>query len=157
MDYKRKEIEGFENYEIDTDGTVYSLRIANNPRNSKFRDGRLSERIVGSGYAAVSLYDTPKKPKQIAIHRLVYETFIGPIPDGLQIDHIDNCKTNNKIDNLQLMTAKENMKKMWDNRGRSVKKKIAKEWLNRGYTRKFICDNLNISQSYVCLIANGKR
>ena len=32
----------------------------------------------------------------------------GKIPNGMQIDHIDHNKTNNKIDNLRLVTPKEN-------------------------------------------------
>jgi hypothetical protein len=31
------------------------------------------------------------------------------ISKGLQINHIDNCKTNNHIDNLELVTQLENM------------------------------------------------
>lgn len=43
------------------------------------------------------------------VHRLVYETFVGPIPPGLTIDHIDNDKTNNHYKNLQLMEAVDNV------------------------------------------------
>ena len=46
------------------------------------------------------------------IHRFVYECFKENIPDGLEIDHIDNNKHNNHIDNLQAITHKENMQKM---------------------------------------------
>ena len=42
------------------------------------------------------------------VHRLVWETFNGLIPDGLTIDHIDSNKQNNCLSNLRLLTRKEN-------------------------------------------------
>lgn len=47
-------------------------------------------------------------PKRFTIHHLVYMTFVGNIPDGMQVNHIDEDKDNNSVDNLNLMTAKEN-------------------------------------------------
>lgn len=41
-------------------------------------------------------------------HRLVYEHFNGPIPKGLQVDHINNNRDDNRISNLQLLSNKEN-------------------------------------------------
>tara|TARA_B110000881_G_C18316564_1_gene384640 strand:+ start:93 stop:611 length:519 start_codon:yes stop_codon:yes gene_type:complete len=62
-------------------------------------------------YLKVELYGDQNR-KQMLIHRFVYECFKGNIPDGLEIDHIDNNKHNNHIDNLQAITHKENMQKM---------------------------------------------
>jgi hypothetical protein len=154
MEYKRKMIKGYENYEVDTLGNVYSLASQNRTLSP---DGKLSERIVGCGYAAVSLYGTPKKPKQVGIHRLVWETFKGPIPEGMEIDHINNNRLNNMISNLQLMSKRDNLLKMWDRRGRSEIKETIKDWLARGYSRKFISDNLNVSECYISMIYTGKR
>ena len=41
-------------------------------------------------------------------HRLVFEYFNGPIPDGMDIDHINNKRDDNRISNLQLLSHKEN-------------------------------------------------
>lgn len=46
---------------------------------------------------------------RVYVHRLVYETFKGPIPDGMEIDHEDTHKDNNSIDNLLLVDRKGNM------------------------------------------------
>lgn len=154
MEYKRKKIEGYDNYEIDNVGNVYSLK---NGFNGKSKDGKLSNRLVAQGYHQVSLYATPNKPKQLLVHRLVWEAFNGPIPKGMTIDHIDNDKTNNLLSNLQLMTRTDNLKKMWDYRGRSQKKDVVRDWLARGYSRKFISENLDVSQGYISLISTGKR
>lgn len=48
------------------------------------------------------------------VHRIVYRAFKGEIGEGLQVDHIDGDKLNNSVDNLQLLTAKENSQKAWD-------------------------------------------
>lgn len=48
------------------------------------------------------------------VHRIVFRAFIGDIPIGFQIDHIDGNKKNNSIDNLQLLTPSENTKKAFD-------------------------------------------
>lgn len=41
-------------------------------------------------------------------HRLVVKTFLGTIPDGYQVNHIDGDKSNNFIGNLEVLTPKEN-------------------------------------------------
>jgi len=74
-----------------------------------------------------------------------------------RLDHIDHSKTNNALNNLQLMSHVDNVKKAWDRRGRSTIKPIIKDWLERGYSRKFIADNLGVSQPYISMVSNGKR
>lgn len=44
------------------------------------------------------------------IHRLVWIYHNGYIPVNYQIDHIDRDKDNNRIENLMLVTCRENMK-----------------------------------------------
>ena len=45
-------------------------------------------------------------------HRIVYEAFNGPIPQGMTIDHIDQDKANNRLSNLRLATyAQQNANK----------------------------------------------
>ena len=42
------------------------------------------------------------------VHRVIYETFVGPIPDCYEIDHINTIKTDNRLDNLRCVTHAEN-------------------------------------------------
>lgn len=51
------------------------------------------------------------KGKHFLVHRAVWEAFNGAIPEGMDIDHIDNDPSNNCLNNLQCITHKENLKK----------------------------------------------
>ena len=63
-------------------------------------------------YIIVTLYDfDKKKTRTYALSRLVYLYFIGDIPEGYDVDHIDGDTFNNLPENLQLLTRKENLAK----------------------------------------------
>ncbi len=65
-----------------------------------------------NGYYQANLRKNGKK-KTVAVHVLVWDHFGKNLRNGriLQIDHIDNNKENNRIDNLQLCTARQNVSK----------------------------------------------
>ena len=66
----------------------------------------------GFGYLFFTLYDKKlEKPKNYRQHRFVYEVFKGVIPRCLEIDHINNIKTDNRIKNLQIISHKKNVGK----------------------------------------------
>lgn len=46
------------------------------------------------------------------VHRVIWEMHNGPIPEGMQIDHIDQNKFNNRIENLRLVDGFDNHKNM---------------------------------------------
>ena len=88
------------NYGAKEDGTILNLRTMQN----------LEPWLHRSGYLRVNVY-LNKKQKTYYLHRFVYECFKGDIPSELQVDHIDNDKQNNCIDNLQLLTPAANSQK----------------------------------------------
>ena len=49
--------------------------------------------------------------KNYRVNRFIYECFNGVIPNGMQVDHKDDNRENNKLSNLQLLTPKQNCKK----------------------------------------------
>lgn len=48
--------------------------------------------------------------KMIYAHRIIWEMHFGPIPDKMQIDHIDGIRINNNISNLRLVLQSQNAK-----------------------------------------------
>lgn len=50
------------------------------------------------------------------IHRIVTETFIGYVPKGYDVDHIDGDKSNNSVTNLEIVTHQENMRRYYERR-----------------------------------------
>lgn len=56
------------------------------------------------------------------VHRLVWEAFRGPVPDGMVINHMDEDKRNNFLSNLMICTQRENV-----NWGTGVERR-AKKW-----------------------------
>ena len=45
----------------------------------------------------------------IFLHKAIWNIYKGDVPEGFTIDHIDNDKLNNKIDNLQLLSSRDNV------------------------------------------------
>ena len=60
------------------------------------------------GYLCVYLCKDGKK-KQFLVHRLIWETFNGEIPEGMEVNHINENKTDNRLKNLNLMTHFDNV------------------------------------------------
>lgn len=46
--------------------------------------------------------------KMYLVHRLVAETFIGPIPNGYEIDHLNRLPQDNRCENLRIVTRSQN-------------------------------------------------
>lgn len=84
---------------LDDDFVIYYYKI-----NGK---GKFVQRSISknkNGYFQVHTKIGLKK-----VHRVIYETFVGEIPEGYEIDHINTNKTDNRLENLQIVTHKENM------------------------------------------------
>lgn len=90
----------------------------------EFRPVKLS--LNASGYYYGNLYGEQGGRSSLRIHRLVYQYHnnIGDcLKEGFIIDHIDENKTNNHIDNLQQITQSQNTKKYWEHKRKTAKLK----------------------------------
>lgn len=110
-----KEVKEYEGkYEVSNLGRVKSLNryVEYNERGHFIKECILTLVDNGSGYFWVNL-NKDNKGKQFYIHRLVAQAFIGDI-EGLTINHLDFNKSNNTVDNLEIVTMKENNKYSYD-------------------------------------------
>ena len=111
-----KEIKGFKDYYAKADGTIWSTKVS--PRYNPNGEMRLVRpRTHPSGYYYYGLF-IGKGPNKQRLwrrgHRLIYETFVGKIKNGYEIDHIDGDKHNNNLTNLRMVTRSENMLAMFE-------------------------------------------
>lgn len=87
------------NYEVSLLGQIRNIKT-----------GKVLKPFKRSKYKheSVSLYYENKQHYRL-VHIIVWEAFNGPVPKGYEINHIDENPENNRLDNLNLMTHKENM------------------------------------------------
>ncbi len=81
---------------------------------------KLNPGLMSRGYLTVSLYDgsKPKKPKSHLVHRLVAEAFLGK--SSLHVNHKNGNKQDNRIENLEFVTPKENTRHAIEVLGKNV-------------------------------------
>ena len=121
------------------------------------------------GYHMVSTRISPTGTPYV--HRIVYEAFVGIIPEGLVINHLDGNKSNNFLGNLEVCTPSENIQHavrmgltnpvMGEDH---VFSKITEEQVMQmyglfrlGYNNDYIAKLFNIEFKHVSLLRNGKR
>jgi len=105
-------IKGYPNYAVSDMGRVYSL-----PR-SGVRGGYLCC-LPNHGYQMAVLYRSrtdprcrfERKGRRHYVHHLVLEAFDGPRPRGMEADHDNGIRTDNRIGNLAWATHRDNMKR----------------------------------------------
>jgi len=113
-----KDIEGFDGkYKISNCGNVFS-----NVKGCELKQSKEKYRRVG-------LVDIHNKQKHISVHSLVWDHFGKGKRNGMliQVDHIDKNKYNNHIDNLQLLTNRENTSRSID-KSKTASKYIGVYW-----------------------------
>lgn len=119
MTAKNKEewrpIPGYSAYEASSSGRIRRILPGKNTY-----PGRINKvHKNSSGYMQVWLARDDGAKRNFSVHRLVAAAFFGPIPHKMEVDHIDDNRTNNAVDNLRIVTSSENTSKAYA-RGRMV-------------------------------------
>ena len=121
-------------------------------RNKGWRYGQhrsnviIKQRIQRGGYISVKL-SKDKKQRSFLVHRLVYEAFNRTLPkfefkgkghcdEVREINHIDENKQNNRIENLELVTKTQNIRHGTGIRRRAMK--MTKPVYQYTLDRKFV-------------------
>ena len=149
------ELKGMENirdiYFITTDGKVISY--GNYGSSTLGEPKELKQYVKTGGYLNVGLMDNDGKVKYIRVHRLVALAFIPNPQEKEYVNHLDENRQNNKMQNLEWVTPKENnhhslLKKVYVY---NLKGELLKIY---NYTRECAVDGFN--QGHVCSCARGE-
>lgn len=99
-----KPIPGYPNYEVSNWGRIFIVKngtmVEKLPRPCNNRERYLNIRLWNKG-----------QKKKICVHNLVAKVFLGEIPEGYVVDHINNNPSDNYVTNLQIVTVAENSQK----------------------------------------------
>ncbi len=71
---------------------------------------KLKPTLMKIGYLSIAISLGKRKVVRHYIHKLVAENFLGSIAEGYVINHKDHNKLNNYVDNLEIISRKDNGK-----------------------------------------------
>lgn len=98
------EIENAPGYAVGTDGSFWSVQ-----RSSGFAWGELSIKPKSHGYVQIKMFINGKRVGDL-LHRVIARAFIGEIPKGHVVNHKNGIKHDNRVDNLEIITAGDNVR-----------------------------------------------
>lgn len=155
--------EGF--YEVSSLGRVRRTAFTQGTKPSR----KFLKNLIGTnGRQYVGLRKGGKKHR-VTVYSLVAKAFIGPVPDGKEINHIDGCCTNDQLTNLEYVTKSENLKHSYKNGHTRMRGELCgKAKLNAnqvleirkmrslGFLFKDIAASFGISKVHASCICRGK-
>lgn len=151
-------------YEVSNLGRVKSL-----PRRGRKTELIMLTKCGTPGYPRLSLCNAGKARSEL-VHRMVAMAFIskGPIPKGLEVNHIDGDRTNAVVTNLELITRKQNIHHArdtlgayWGSNSNAAKLKeedivAIREEAAKGITYSAIGRKYGVCHGAISLVAHGK-
>ena len=168
-----KDVKGLEDYyQVSNLGNVRSKeRFVIRGRGGRYKVEckNLNPSINSDGYFT-GIFSVDKRPINYKVHRILAESFIGEIPIGFEVNHINGIKSDNRLENLEVVSKSKNIKHAFDlglnkpRRGElngmckinSEKAKSVKEMTFMGFTESQISMKLNVSIHTVRDIRRGR-
>lgn len=154
-------------YEVSDDGKMRSVFENGGRPRGEF----LSIETKRNGYHCITLQVDKVRSKRY-IHRLVWEAFCGPIPSGIDINHLNGVRADNRLSNIELATRSENMlhgmrvmgrksnptkgSRHWGARLSEADIPVIRELLASGTTCRAIGAQYGVSKTAIWLIETGK-
>lgn len=155
-----KDINGYEGlYQVNEFGDVRSIK----------RNKNIFKSVTNSGYYQVKLYKDSKS-KNFYVHRLVSEAFIDNPNNYKEVNHKDENKLNNQVENLEWCDRIYN--EHYNNKHKKTVEKITNTYnvykdgkliqSNKNFRELFVllehnAKSINSFNSNICLCANGKQ
>lgn len=116
---------------------IYQISNLGNVKNIQ-TNKYLSVETTIKKYCRVQLWKNGEG-KHYRVHRLVWEAFNGEIPEGMQVNHINERKNDNRLENLNLMDCKSNNN--WGTRNKRVSEKMTNGKLSKPVLQFDLDDN----------------
>lgn len=147
-----KLIPGYENYLALKDGRIFSLLTNKFLSYSKDKDG----------YLQVGLRKN-KKGNTKKVHRLIAQTFLSNDENLPEVNHINEIKNDNRIENLEWVTPKQNTQHSLLSAIPKKNKKLTDEQVNtikqmrkNGTMPKELSKIFGVTKTYICDVIAGR-
>ena len=118
--------------------------------------GYINPALDKDGYCRFNVVDNGVRTSY-RLHRFIWEAFYGAIPNGMSIDHINGDKTDNRLNNLQLLTFSENASKANQRLSKKQIDDIRYLKANTNCSTSQIAEEVGSSQSSVQRVLSNKR
>lgn len=129
---KWAEIDGFPDYQVSSSGVV---RRSND--GVRVAAGGILGTVIGKndGYERIGIYKNGKRYSRY-VHRLVASAFISKIGPGLQVNHINGIRHDNRVENLEIVTPSQNVRDQIKKRPSVYPDRKGEKSFSTGLTKK---------------------
>lgn len=137
-----KPIKGYEGlYDLRNDGLIYV-----HPRRGTKGGYTYGTKQGKKGYLQLAAYKNKKRTAK-QVHCWVYETFVGTIPEGYDVHHKNHIRTDNRVENLELIEHKKHSLEHKNDRCEAAKKVLSKPIIQYTKDGEYIAEYPSISEA----------